>query len=330
VLNDIPAVWAEQTIKEKGVLEINANLATANSVNTDLILKEEVLIASDIVAQKLSLLRANIEELSDFEGSQTITDPKTGMRLVDLDNAIDDLNKYVIRNFTAPIRLQGLSNTPEISNYYYLDKFNRLKITLDSLQRQANALKESLLSYNNNDQIGQIASNDRNSSPALMTQLNADMLDKLVRLSGDADREKYKQQLNAKWLLLITAIANTQSEITETELILNALKNSPSKSGKLNPEHVQYLAHAKEKLPVILQQIIDYFSVSERIAKQLRSETTGIKEHLYIPVTDTVIENTASFDLKGTIITWIALMFLTSILVIPGCMIRNALKARAQ
>jgi hypothetical protein len=330
VLNDIPAIWADQAIKEKGVFEINANLATANSLNAKLILNEEILVASDILTEKLSLLKINIEELSKFEGAQTITDPQTGMRLIDLNNAIDDLNNYGIRNFTAPIHIYGLTSTPELSSYYYMDKLNNLKIKLTSLQSQANAVKESLTSYNKNDQASSLINSNGNNSPALMTQLGSDMLDKLVSLSSDADREKYKQQLNTKWLAFTKDIAETQSKITATELIVKALEKTSSQSAKISAEHAKYLARAKAKLPEILQQITDYFAVSERIAKQLRAETVGIKEQLYIPITHTIMENSESFDIKGMIISWLALLFLTSILVVPGFMIRNALREKTQ
>jgi hypothetical protein len=252
------------------------------------------------------------------------------MRLVDLDNAIDDIKKYGIRNFTAPIRMHGLTSTPEFSTYYYLDRLKSLKITLASLNSQADAVKESLASYDKSDRISSVTDSGGNNSPAVMTQLSGDMLDRLVNLSSDAGREQYKQKLNTEWLNFTKDIANIQSRITETEFILTAIEKSSSQSAKINVAHAQYLARAKAKLPEILQQITDYFTVSERIAKQLRSETIGIKEQLYIPVTDTVMENKTAFDIKEIIIAWIALMFLTSILVIPGCMIRNALKARVQ
>ena len=327
VLNDIPAIWAEQAIREKGVLEINANLVTANSLNSELILNEEILVAGDILAEKLNLLKGNINELSSFEGSQTITDPKSGMRLTDLNTAIDDLNKYVIRNFTAPVRLQGLTNTPELASYYYQDKLNNLRIKQTSLQSQAAALKESIASYSN-EQSPSLTGGDRGNTTAIMPQLSGDMLDKLVGLSSELDREKYKQKLNSKWLTLSKEIAETESRIAETDRLLSAIEK-PSQSNKMNAIQQEYLAKAKAKLPEVLKQLAEYFAVSERIAKQLRAETIGIKEQIYIPITDTVLEKKQTFDLKGTIIAWIALLFLTTILVIPGCMIRNALRARA-
>lgn len=321
VLMDLPTFWAEKTIKEKGVLEIKAHLTTAKSLNLPLIKREELLVAVDILSDKLKLLNQNIVELSAFEGSQTITDPETGMRLSDLSNALSDLNNYVIRSILASIRLQGLTNSPEISIYYYTDKLNRLNIRLTEAEYQAAALRDSYRQFNNNS--GLVSGENRNSQ-MLAPQLSADMLDKLASLSGDLEREKYNQKLNDQWLVLTREISDIKSKITETEQMLSALKNPTSTSQSA----ADSLLQAQARLPGVLDQMVEYFDVSERIAGQLRAETMGIKDHLFIPVTNTVIENKERIEIKTLLLTWIALMFLTSVIVIPTAMIRNALKSK--
>lgn len=322
VLIDLPTLWAEKAIKEKGVLEIKAHLITAKSINLPLIQQEELLLAGDMLADKLKLLKNNIKELSEFEGSQTITDPKTGMRLSDLNNALDDMNNYVIASIFSSVRLQGLSSTHETSEYYYTDKLNRLNTKLRGVEYQATALRDSYRQFNNN---AAVTSGGNNNSPQMVApQLNTDMLDRLASLSGDLAREKYNQKLNDKWLKLTIQISDVKSDIAEAEQVLNALRKPVTST----PATINSLSQAKARLPEILNQLVEYFDVSERIAGQLRTETLGIKDQLFIPVTNTVIENKERVEIKSLLLMWIALMFLTSVLVIPTCMIRNALKAR--
>lgn len=330
LLNDIPAIWAERAMKEKGVLGVNAQLASGNSLNADLIKSVDSLVAGDLLNEKLALLTRNISAMSTFEGSQSITDPITGMKLMDLSFAVDDLGRYVIGNLIAPVRLLGLSHDTKSVIYYYEDKINKLDITLASLQRQSAALQDIYNSYLQYEQGPAQQSNEgKAGSSVLMPQLNTDMLDKLVSLSGDAAREKYKQQLNAQRLLLAKGIADTESATSDAQLILSAVQKATATGGKLSSSDEQYLNKIQAGLPQVLSKISDFFGVSDRIYRQLSIESVGIRDQLYVPVTNTILVKKTLLDIKSTILTWLALLFLTTVIVVPVCMIRNAMKARA-
>jgi hypothetical protein len=81
---------------------------------------------------------------------------------------------------------------------------------------------------------------------------------------------------------------------------------------------------------MIVDKLVGLYEVSERIYEQLSIESVGVKDQLYIPVTNTILSTRVLIDIKSTILTWIALMFLTSVLVIPGVMIRNAMKSKRE
>lgn len=327
VLDDVPAIWAERTIKEKGVLNVNAQLATANSLNVELIKNEEPLIAGDLLDQKIKLLKKNINALTEFEGSQSITDPQTGMRLMDLNYAVDDLNQYVIGNLFAPVRLLGLSSSPKTSAFYFEDKINKLKVKLASAEKQAAAIKDSNSPYLQYERTGTTTRSDSNAAQNVTPQLSIDMLDKLVSLSSEMDRETYKQKINNDWINLTREISETEGSISEAQRIYTALQKAASQSGA-SDEAKQYLDEVKNTLPSLLETLKNYFAVSERIYYQLSAESVGIRDQLYIPIIDGVITQKTLFDIKTTFLTWLALMFLTTVIVVPTCMIRNALKEK--
>ncbi len=329
VLSDIPAIWAERALKDKGVLGVNVQLASVNSLNTSLINQVDGLVAGDLLNEKLSLLTQNIQAMSTYEGSQSITDPVTGMKLKDLSYAVDDLGRYVIGGLMAPLRLLGLSHDIASASYYYEDKVNRLKISLAALQRESMVLQDVYNSYLQYERSpAQQGNETKGSSPVVMPQLSADMLDKLVSLSGDVAREKYKQQLNDKRLQLMKYIADTESAIADAQLIRSGLQKNSSVAGKLSSTDEQYLAKLKTDLPSVLAQMSSFFAVSDRIYRQLSIESVGIKDQLYIPVTNSILYKKTIIDIKSTLLIWLALMFLTTIIVVPVCMIRNAIKTR--
>jgi hypothetical protein len=329
LMNDIPAIWAERALKEKGVLNINAQLASVNSLNANLIQLSDVLVAGDMLNEKIGLLKRNIEAMSKFEGAQSIADPVSGMKLMDLSFSVNDFNHYVINGLLAPVRMLGLSNNYHSTAYYYEDKIIKLKTSLAALQRKSTAIQEVYNSYLQYEpSTTQNTGEGKGTTTMVSSQLTGDMIDKLVSLSGGAAKEQYKQELNDKRLLLISDIASTEGEISDSQFILSALKASTSRA-KLALTEEQYLSKVKTELPQVLAKMTEFFGVSERIYNQLSVESVGIRDQLYVPVTNTILANKSLIDIKSTVLIWAALMFLTAVIVVPFCMIRNVMKARA-
>lgn len=325
VLSDIPAIWAERAIRDKGVLNLDIKMSSSRSLNPDLIQKVEYMIVSDLLDEKLGLLRENIAKLSAFEGVATIADPETGMKLPDLTNAINDMNRYVIDELMSPIRYLGLSRDPELSVYYYEDRLKKLRMDLSLLQNQAALAKEAFDTYRRTERV---AGTGGESPSMMVSQLGGDTLDKLMQMSGESERETYKQRLNQQWLDLNLRAAEVKSRITDVELIIISLTEAAKKhNGGANLEaHQLYLDRVNEALPQILDQLSSYFDVTERIYNQISIEAVGVRDRLYSPVTSRVITEKEGLNIKSLIITWIALLFITTVIVIPVVMIRNALK----
>lgn len=328
VLNDIPAIWAERAMKEKGVLMINTELASINSLNPELITAADGVELGDLLSDKISLLRKNIAALSSYKGVQSVVDPKTGMRLMDLSFALDDFGSFVVDDLVSPLRQLGLSRDSKSSVYYYEDKSNKLKILIASLKTEAEVLREAYDSYVQYERRNIESKKDGQVNNSVAPQLSIDMLDKLVSLSGDAVREKYKQELNEKRFNLTRNIAEAESKLADAQLVLNALQKFTASGGKFSQSDEQYLAKVKTKLPAIISKLQDFFGISERIYAQLSIESVGIRDQLYIPVTNTILSKKIFLDVKETIVIWFALMFLTTVIVVPICMIRSSIKAR--
>ena len=325
VLSDIPAIWAERAIKDKGVLDLNIDLSSSRSLNTELIQKVEYMIVSDLLDEKVNLLRENITKLSAFEGVSTIADPETGMKLPDLTNAIDDMNRYVIDELMSPIRYLGLSRDPQLSVYYYEDRLKKLRMELSLLQNQAALAKEAFDTYRRAERV---TTGGGESSSMVVSQLGGDTLDKLMQMSGESEREAYKQRLNQQWLDFNLRAADVKSRITDVELIIISLTEAEKKrNGNDRLEAYQlYLDRVNEALPGILDQLTNYFDVTERIYNQLSIEAVGVRDRLYSPITSRVLAEKEGLDIKKVILVWIALMFLTTVIVVPVVMVRNAMK----
>ena len=322
LLNDLPSIWADISIKQKGVLNISAKLASANSINKDLILNEDPLVAGDIIGEKLQTLKLNISKLGEFEGAQSITDPVTGMKILDLTYAVEDMGNYLLGGLVAPVRELGLTDSAQKTSYYYQDRIKKLNLQLAALNRRADSVKAIYDSYS---QSSNTAANPA-SNNAGVSEINLDLVDKLVSLSSDADKQRYRQELHKNWILLVEQIANLELNIQDSEQLLAAVKKSVNI--QKTDEYKTYLESTKKEIPVLLDKLVGYYQVSERLYTQLSIESVGVKDQLYIPVTNTVISDRVLIDIKGTLLVWIALMFITSVLVIPAVMVINAMKSK--
>lgn len=322
LLNDIPSIWADIAVKQKGVLNISAQLASANSINKDLVLNEDPLVASDIIDEKLQTLKLNIGKLSDFEGAQSIVDPVTGMKILDLTYATEDMGNYLLGGLIAPIRELGLTESPQKTIYYYQDRLKKLDLQLASLNRRADAVKTIYSSYTQGSNINPATA----SNNASVSEINLDLVDKLVSLSGDADKQRYLQELHQTWISLMEQIANIELSRRDAEQLLTAVKKAVNI--QTTEEYKSYLESTKKEIPILLDKLVNYYQVSERLYTQLSIETVGVKDQLFIPVTNTVISDRALIDIKATILVWLALMFITSVLVIPSVMVLDAIEAK--
>lgn len=327
VLADIAAIWAEKTIRDKGVLSINIPISTAKTLDAELVGRVEYIIVSDLLKAKLELLRTNIALLSSSQGVATIKDPATGMGLVDLSAAVDDLEKYVIDDSLSPIRQLGLAKNNKLSVFYYEDKVKKLEMDLALLEDKAALAKNAYDSYVQASQSGADAGTKMGANPQVSPQVNSDFLDRLVTMSGDAEREKYRQKLNQQWLTGTLKAAEIKNQIIEANQIISSLKkadaNGPSVKSAVEQE---YQNRVKESLPIILTKLAGFFDVTDRIYKQLSIESIGLTDQLYSPITNSVLVEKSGLEIKKTILTWVALLFLTVVIVTPAVMIRRALK----
>lgn len=325
LLNDIPSIWADIAIKQKGVLNINVQLASANSINKELILNEDPIVASDIIGEKLQTLKLNINKLSEFEGAQSITDPVTGMKILDLTYAAEDMNNYLLGGLVAPVRELGLTDSAQKTIYYYQDRMKRLNLQLTALNRKADSVKTIYDSYT---QSSNISTGISTGNSAAISEINSDLVDKLLSLSGDADKQRYRQELHNSWIKLMGQIADVELSIQDAEQILTAVRKSTSI--QKTEEYKTYLGSTKKEMPILLDKLVSFYQISERLYTQLSIESSGVKDQLYIPVTNNVLSNRVLIDVKATILVWLAFMFITSVIVIPAVMIINAMKAKKE
>jgi len=233
------------------------------------------------------------------------------------------MNNYLLGGLVAPIRELGLTDSAQKTIYYYQDRIKRLNLQLTALDKKAISVKAIYDSYNQGANANTTASTGNNTS---ISEINSDLVDKLLSLSGDADKQRYLQELHKDWIKLREQIADIELNIQDAEQILTAVRKSISI--QKTEEYKTYLESTKKEMPVLLDKLIGFYQVSERLYAQLSIESSGVKDQLYIPVTNDVLSNRVLIDIKATILVWLAFMFITTVIVVPGVMMINAMKSK--
>jgi hypothetical protein len=331
VLSDLPATWAKRAINDRGVLDLNIQLASSNSLNGELIGDIDYLIISDVLKEKVGLVMGNIEKLSKFDGVATISDSITGVRLADLQVKVNDLQSYVIEELMSPIRYLGLTKNRERSLFYSQDKRDYLLRELKLQNAQAVLVKETLENY----------SLKKNSSVKAPLPLNkgdfsalpdVDVFDRILALSSDGKIEAFRQSLSRQWLDLNIAAAELEIRVAEIDRAISILRGSNELRIEVGEQvdvkslKERHIERIKNKLPSVLSQIGEYLDVTQRIYKQLSLENVGATGLLYRPITSEPFQKPALTDFKHQSLVLVAILFLTTVVVVPLLMIRNAMK----
>jgi hypothetical protein len=329
ILSDIPAAWAERSINNKGVLDLNLNLATSNSINKGLVGNVEYVVISDLLKQKLNLVQENIRQLSSIENAATIRDPLTGARLVDLKQYIADLQEYVIDEIMSPVRSLGLTRNLELTLYYYQDRKASLQHKLALFKSEAALVKEAYDDYRPRRAYNETETQPFNTTNAGFNYpLSADAIEKVISLSSEGKSEAYRQGLNRNWLEVKMKAAKIENKILEIDHVIKAIQESGA-SESLSSVRQTYLTRVEQELPGILDKLGNYLDATQRIYKQLSSEHIGANSYLYRSISNApYIEGNSTGVIKRKILILAALLVLTTIVVIPLLMIRNSLRNR--
>ena len=332
ILTDIPAYWAEAAIVDKGVLQLDIKLASAKSLDDELLHQIDYMVLGDILNDKVAQIENNINTLAEIDGAATITDPVTGLRLADLTEALTDSRKYVIDELMSPIRSLGLTRNKELSIYYYADKKKSYNRDLALYEHQSQLVREAITVYQSSTTAaptdltsGQAPSINGAGSAAQMT---ADAIDKISAMAGQVKAEEYKQALNEQWLTLKMQAAETRAKIRETDDFIAALKGTGQTSLEVGFKE-EYLARAETMLPLIIERLRSYFDITQRIHKQLNAETNGATGLIYQPASSELFVNKQRLSSRMFII-WAVLVLLTLFIVVPVTMLRNAMRARTE
>ncbi len=324
VLLDIYKTWAYKAINERNVLKTDIDLLSSITVENSLVNELDYSIALDFVKDKMNVVKDVFEQILELPNSKTITDPETGLTILDMSRSLDDRLKYQLRLIEAPIVQLGITRYPDLTNIYYLEELYLLKEKSNMLDLKAKATQQTLERYSvqyNTNSNGAVVTQS-----SMSPQFSGDFLDKIISLSGESTDTLYKQELASE-------VLKYKQEKTDVIVELRALERKIAALSSIPTEDTVTGANVKEstikllnkRIPDLLHVLSGYLEASKRIYELLDKKALSGNGALYQLTGEGITVSGGYFDsIKSWIMVYFILLLLTTIVVVPWKMIKNA------
>lgn len=214
VLMSIPTIWSSHAIKDRGVLVVSS---PAISVLDDRIATSGLLVQVNVLSDTHSLLSERVVELSKTLSNTAITDPASGLSIVDLQYKLDLENKYRISILKELVVKHGIGVK---DNAWYKGfreaRLGRLERERSSLEQMIGVYEKALIEFNqqynpanNTNSQGEGGSGATVYSP----QYGEDVIDRLLVLGSKMADPEYRKTLLKKKIDISIKLQKVITEI---------------------------------------------------------------------------------------------------------------------
>lgn len=329
VLRDVPQEWNRHVTDEVGVVRFNEPMYTASVINRPLIESIDYLIAFEMLLNRIWLLRENIRSIQTIPNAYLVRDEVSSMNLPDLESAINDIEDYQIAPLQNPVRSLGIARDRDVVGLYFRDLLTRLQRNKAVMEAKLGNIKSTYSDYVEYDSVGRAkqAQSASQSNGTMIPQFGAEFIDRIVEMTNAGEDIAYRQELNARQLVIADQLAEGDAEISRVEDILKTLERAANEGKGDAKLRQRYAEQVSKTLPEILVQIKEQFDIAERIMRQLASTRLSKDSVLY-----QVSDGDTDYSKSGNVLTqnnfriYLIVAFLTLVVTVPIVMLRNLLR----
>lgn len=276
ILLDIGQVWAENAIKNDGVLKLDIPVYTAKIFNEERFESLDYLIGIELLLDNIGLVEANIESLKAIPASANVVDPETGFSLEDLSKTISDVKEYDLRQLMDPVKELGLTRNQDVVELYYNRKLNEMSLEKSFWLQRAELAAQVMNRYSGGS--GGLLSS--HTASGVTPQLSDAFLDRLVALSKEGGEQEFRQKLTGQILEYQDKALTIEQRTEEIKLVLAALRSEGGSASQLRDV---YLQRVQEALPNVLTKLRSYTGVVNRLHEQLSRDASASVSAIVVP-----------------------------------------------
>lgn len=214
ILTNIPAVWAQQALQDRGVLAI-ATQPLSRSLSTNL--SEDLLVKINLLSDAHLLLSQQAESLQQSQFS-SITDPETGRTVTDVQHLLSVEGKYKIAILKEMIIKSGVGvDSPAWYHDFRAARLGKLERESSRLVRMVAVYDDALTQFSQAKDATQNPRTSMANSPSsgqiYAPQLSDGLINSLLELGSSMSDPAFRKQLIERKIDISSQLQSILSEI---------------------------------------------------------------------------------------------------------------------
>jgi hypothetical protein len=198
ILDDILAVWAEQTVKDKGVSLYDISVLSSGIFKQGAVEGYDYVIALDLIRAKINRVGENIDALLLLPGAKVLRTGNENASLAELRVRLQDAQDFRIRPLVGMLLGKGISTSPAASLEFLQTQLRFTELETQEASARVDAIRGALQTYVEENQRqprdaggGALAPG----STTVIPQIDESFLDRIVQMTGEGSDLEYRQKM---------------------------------------------------------------------------------------------------------------------------------------
>lgn len=222
MLLSLPRIWAEHSIKSKGVLALD--VVVPPQVDQYILDNSEFVVIADYLRGYASKLMDTAKSVVADDIAALVVDPSSGVDAGSVVNQLNDLNAYHLNVLSRIFAIEPITKSKNDTNLYLKSRIAEVDEALDELSRKADIVSEVYDDYVRSSSSApgnQIA--DTQGSGSYSPQYGDGFLTKLMTIGDELSDAKFKQDLLNRRIEFNLSAQELKTERKRLSDALNAL-----------------------------------------------------------------------------------------------------------
>lgn len=303
--------WADIYINQLGVLNFPIPNTMSELVSAEFISSLDYPIAYDALRAAVTTLDERLELIATLAGTNTLSDPESGLTLYDLKREAFNLRSFSLEYVLAPLAEMGINKSPELTIAAYSYRLEELGRSIRLAEESARVLEAALQSEISSpgsvttlpataaDPVVSVA--QPGASGSVVQQFGPDLVDRLIGMSVENASVAFREELVARKLQHQSFAV---SQRIERERLLTRLALIRGDVPTANAEILQSVFDEESaKLVTGLNRI---WHQADAILSRANVERLGYSERLFTLLpTPRTEESAVAWLSRTTIIAWV-------------------------
>ena len=329
VLTGILATWAANADQRKGALKYRTAVYSRNFMRKDFIEAEDYIVGADILRSKINQLLDNIKEVSGIPGANVVRVGEKRISLAEVEANLQDSLNFRLQPLIGLIHATGLSKDPETTTLYFENRLFNIEMEREESDQRERTLQNALNQYmqEKGSRLRLQPGEGRGtglldpSTPALIPQLGASFLDRLIEMSTESNDLVFRQSITERVIEEGLKKASLDRETTYYQDLLAPKRGISKRSSSQGP-----IERVQSKSEALLNDLLQTLDDLQSIYQELSTQNLNPRTLLYDILKPVEASSERSIPLTSMALYGAIILFLTFFITILGCFLHSSLR----